>query len=424
MRKCLRYLAVLVLLAAGHAHATFHLWAMQELYSNADGSVQFLELRALSGGQQFMADHVLSTSSGGVTRSFVFPAGLPGDSSNKTMLIGTQGFAALGVVTPDYVVPNGFFFQGGGTISFAEGADLWTHGALPGGSASLNRNGSTGTNSPTNFAGQTGSVSSAGPTTKFNVQALWWADPDESESGWGLNVAHQSDLLFTSWFTYDTDGSGMWLYMSSAPMTSTNRYEGDIYRATGSSFNAYDASRFTQVAVGRGVINFTDAEHGTFNYTVNGITQTKAIKRFIFASPVPTCSQGGSHGANPNYTDLWRGTDAAAEVGWGVNIVHQGDTLFISWFTYGSDGRGLWMYAAVPRNGTTSYFGTLQRNTRGPAFNSTPWNRSLIETAAVGSVTLNFSDASNATFTYTVDGITQSKFITRNIFQPAVTICR
>lgn len=428
MRKHLKaWLLAVLLLAGGNVHAAFHLWTMTELYSNADGSVQFLELRALTGGQQFLDDHVLSTTSGGVTRTFTFPTALPGDTSNRSMLIGTAGFAALGVVQPDYFVPNGFFFQGGGSISFAEGSDLWTHGALPGGVQSLNRNGSIGTNSPLNFAGATGSINVMAPAS-FNVQGLWWNDPDLSESGWGLNVAHQGDILFTSWFTYDADGSGMWLFQSRADRIGSNTYAGDIFRATGAPFTNYDVTRVpvNPVRVGSGTLTFRDPTHGTFAYTVNTTTQSKQIKRFNFASPVPICTQSGSHGANPNYTDLWRGENAAIENGWGVNVVHEGDILFISWFTYDATGRGMWLYGVPSRNGGgTTFSGALTRNT-GPAFNAVPWNQPSmpVTPANVGTVSLAFSGASTGTFTYTLEGVTQTKPIVRNLFGTPATICR
>jgi len=120
-------LALIAVVAGLPASATFHLWQMNELYSNADGSVQFLELTALEGGQQFVQFHTLKAGS----NSFTFPANLPGDTAGHRMLIGTQSFAALGIVTPDYIVPNGFFPVGGGTINFAEFADVWTYGTLP-----------------------------------------------------------------------------------------------------------------------------------------------------------------------------------------------------------------------------------------------------------------------------------------------------
>ena len=36
-----------------------------------------------------------------------------------------------------------------------------------------------------------------------NYQDLWWAAPAESESGWGINLTHQGDVIFATWFTYD-----------------------------------------------------------------------------------------------------------------------------------------------------------------------------------------------------------------------------
>ena len=157
--RLLRHFLILLLLGAAAlpASANFHLWSMSELYSSADGTVQFLEFTTGSGGQEFLGGHSLQSQSGPTTNTFNFPTNLPGDSANHKFLVGTTGFAALGVVTPDYIVPNGFFFQGGGTVS-VPGMDTWVHGALPAPNLSLNRVGSTSVNSPQNFAGQTGSI--------------------------------------------------------------------------------------------------------------------------------------------------------------------------------------------------------------------------------------------------------------------------
>ncbi len=47
-----------------------------------------------------------------------------------------------------------------------------------------------------------------------NYQGLWWNAPAGSESGWGINFAHQGDTIFASWFTYDVNGHGWWLVMT------------------------------------------------------------------------------------------------------------------------------------------------------------------------------------------------------------------
>ncbi len=63
MRTSIRgALALLALVIALPVSATFHLWTMNELYSNADGSVQFLELTALASGQEFVEGHTLRST--------------------------------------------------------------------------------------------------------------------------------------------------------------------------------------------------------------------------------------------------------------------------------------------------------------------------------------------------------------------------
>jgi len=149
------------LLAAPQALATFHLWRIAELYSDAAGVVQFVELHEAFGAdfQDQFAGKQLTSQQGSTTRIYTFLTNLPSTSNaNKRLLIATPAFAALGIVTADYIVPAPFLFVGGGTLDFA-GVDSVTYAALPtDGVRSLNRDGTTGTNSPTNFAGQTATI--------------------------------------------------------------------------------------------------------------------------------------------------------------------------------------------------------------------------------------------------------------------------
>lgn len=165
MRLIRRLLAAATCSLPLSSPADFHLWQVNEFYTNSWGNVQFVELSALSAGQQFVKDHTITAYNGLFTTTFTFPNHLPGDSAGKRMLIGTQSFAALGIVTPDYVVPDNFFVANGSQfrINFAEGSDVWNNipatMTLPGdGLLSLARNGSSDTNSPTNFAGATGTL--------------------------------------------------------------------------------------------------------------------------------------------------------------------------------------------------------------------------------------------------------------------------
>jgi len=148
------------------AGAAFHTFQISELYSSPDGNIQFVELHEFLGlnGEEFLGGHALTSRQGTTTRTYTFPTNLPdGNTASKRVLIATAGFAALGIVTPDYVVPTPFLFPGGGTIDYA-GVDIINYPPLPtDGVSSLDRTGAVGINSPTNYAGQTGSIGPPAP---------------------------------------------------------------------------------------------------------------------------------------------------------------------------------------------------------------------------------------------------------------------
>ena len=448
----MRILAVILLAAlALPANATFHLWYINELYSNADGSVQFIELKAASSGQQFVRGHTIRSTSGSQTHTYTLPNDLPGDSAEgqgdpggggysyggyggetvyKSFLVATQGFAALNIVAPDFIVPNGFLFPAGGTIVWGEGSDTVSHGALPSDNRSMMRDRTLTTPSPMNFAGVVGAISA--DTSAPSYQGLWLKTPFASESGWGINFTHQGNVLFATWFTYDTNGDGMWLIMSNGAQTSPGHFQGDLYRTTGPGFNAATFTPITSsnyTGVGTLAVAFSDANTGSMTYTVNGVTQTKPIARYIFAA-APTCTLGGTAGATPNYTDLWWRSEA--ESGWGVNIVHQGDILFATWFTYDAGGtaaspaKGMWLVmSGGNKTGPGVYMGVLQRTTGpNPFSNSTAFNPDLVQRNTVGDATFTFTDANAGTFRYTVNGLTQTKPIQRLRYQEPMTVCR
>ncbi|SFM66285.1 DUF4214 domain-containing protein [Nitrosomonas communis] len=140
---------------------SFHLYRINELYSNSDGSIQFIEMSVGDfNAESFWINQSISVTQGSATNTFSFPANLANTSTaNTTVLIATQGFANLGVATPDFIIPAGFLFtNGSATVNFAD-VDTVTYNALPlDGTNSIDRNGAIAVNSPKNFAGETGTV--------------------------------------------------------------------------------------------------------------------------------------------------------------------------------------------------------------------------------------------------------------------------
>jgi uncharacterized protein DUF5648 len=167
-------LCVLAASLAFPAAASFHLFRLTQLYSNADGSIQFIQLKEAFGqnNENFLAGHTLTSTQGPTTNTLTFLSNLPsGNTADRSVLIATQGFATLAGITPNYTIPAGFLFPTGGTVSYGEGTDTWFNAVLPtDGVNALNRDGTTGPNQATNFAGVTVSVVAPPPSTVTVVE--------------------------------------------------------------------------------------------------------------------------------------------------------------------------------------------------------------------------------------------------------------
>ncbi len=108
-------------------------------------------------GENLWAGLALSTT--GPQQKYIFPTNLPTcKTSGRDMLIATEGFAALGIVSPDYVIPNGFLQMPNGAINFA-GVSGMAYIALPNdGVTALKFDGTPIPNVATNLAGASASV--------------------------------------------------------------------------------------------------------------------------------------------------------------------------------------------------------------------------------------------------------------------------
>jgi len=258
-----------------------------------------------------------------------------------------------------------------------------------------------------------------------NYEGLWWAAPAGAEAGWGINVAHQGDAIFATWFTYDVNGKAWWLSIT-ANKTAAGVYSGTLYQTSGPAFSAvpFDPHQVTRTAVGSGTWTFTSPSTGTFAYAVNGVSQAKTITLQQFG-PLPTCtfSAQPNFALATNYQDLWWAAPAGVESGWGVNLTHQGNTIFATWFTYDTNHNPLWYSVTAPQVAPNTFSGSLIQ-TSGPAFSAVPFDPTKVQRTLVGTSMFSFADGNAGTFSYNVNGVTQSKNITRELFQPpAGTVC-
>ena len=153
---------------AASAWAGAHTWNVVEVFSNGDGTIQFVELMEPGGAANETGIGGLAVSSNATGNQFFFPGNLPGGSTaNASILLGTVAYAALpGAATPDHIIPANFFsnesepFPG---IEYHVYDDfIFGVGMLPlNGKDSLHKVGVNyvaGPNTPTNFAGESGNV--------------------------------------------------------------------------------------------------------------------------------------------------------------------------------------------------------------------------------------------------------------------------
>jgi hypothetical protein len=235
------------------------------------------------------------------------------------------------------------------------------------------------------------------------LSGLWW---NANESGWGIHFTQRSNNIFAAWYTYDGSGNPKWYVASNCTGASatSGTCSGTLYEVSGPTFfgTTFNPSLVNVVNAGSLQVSFTNANSASMSYTVAGQSRTVAIVR----QPL-----GGGTIPGVDYTDLWWNPN---ESGWGMAMAQQGTNLFLAWYVYDNSGRPMWYVASNCTVSGAGCTGTLYRTT-GPPFGPT-FNPNSVQAFAVGSATLTFSDANSGTVGYTVDGVSGSKPITRQLF--------
>jgi hypothetical protein len=175
---------------AAPARALVHLWDIAEIYSNADGSVQFVEFFTTGESEIGWSGAALRSVSNDVLVEFDLNVDAP--TNDRRVLVATPGFADLpGAVAPDFEIPLAFIDVGGDTLVFTGSVDQVTFepDQLPtDGLHSLYRTLTipspptptpagpddlfVGENSPTNYAGEVGHLLPEPGATALAASAL------------------------------------------------------------------------------------------------------------------------------------------------------------------------------------------------------------------------------------------------------------
>ena len=103
------------------------------------------------------------------------------------------------------------------------------------------------------------------------------------QNGWGITILQQAQTLFPVWYTYDANGVATWYVMPVGSWTSSDTYEGHVYRTTGAPWvgHDYDQTKLQVVEVGTYRIQFS-GDNASFTYTVDGHSGTIPLVREPF----------------------------------------------------------------------------------------------------------------------------------------------
>jgi len=234
-----------------------------------------------------------------------------------------------------------------------------------------------------------------------------WYNPDTSGQGQLIDVEPESQFLFVSWFTF-TDAA------SANPneqhwFTAQGNYSGDkaelvVSETLGGRFD--DPQAVSTEPVGTASLSFTECGLGEMNYTIDtwGLDGSFPLRRAI-AGTENVCEERAGITTEPlDPNDGWDGAwyDENSP-GQGFLIDAQpnaegDDFIFVAWFTYGeSTASGQrWLTAQGPLVDSTADL--LVYETQGGSFDDPKPS----ETNAVGSLTIDFTDCSNALLTYSI----------------------
>lgn len=157
--------------------------------------------------------------------------------------------------------------------------------------------------------------------TTFSVDQsdLWW---NPGESGWGLQLVQRGEVIFSTMFVYDPNGSPIWFTATMIPQAGST-WSGELYQTTGTWYLA--TPFITPVGLRRvGTMTWQNTggygETGRLTYTVDGPLVVKnVVRQFIavdnFAGHyAATLSYGDCHGLHDVLQSDMRITQTASSI--------------------------------------------------------------------------------------------------------------
>jgi hypothetical protein len=182
------------------------------------------------------------------------------------------------------------------------------------------------------LCGLLGVCTLAGATSlSTNFSDLWW---NPTESGWGVNINQQADVLFATLFVYSLDGKAHWYIATLTPQSpavdASPTFTGDLYETTGPFFGfQFNPTLVTIAKVGTATFTGDGSTHAALQYSVNGVPVSKQIQRQTLRNnDLEGKYLGGTSDITYDCTPSTR-NNILTEDGGGITITQNGDLVTI-----------------------------------------------------------------------------------------------
>jgi len=268
------------------------------------------------------------------------------------------------------------------------------------------------------------------PAMQINAgHAGAWFNPETSGQGQFIDVVPEEQFMFISWFTFTDAGSDH--PFEQHWFTAQGNYDGNVaelalFETLGGLFD--DPQDVTTTQVGEVNLSFNDCDEGLMAYSFDeeGPQGEVPLLRVIPGSG-NVCEQ--LSGNNTQAVDINAGMDGAwfdlNTSGQGFFIdVHPdpegGNFIFVSWFTYGEDTASgqRWMTAQGSFEGSIAEIDVFE--TTGGSFN----DPEPIHTVRAGTMSLDFTDCTNALLTYSLtDNNTEGDITITRVIPEGAALC-
>jgi hypothetical protein len=237
-------------------------------------------------------------------------------------------------------------------------------------------------------------------TTSTHITGLFW---NPAESGWGVGLNQQSDIIFVTLFTYDENNQPKWYVVSNCAVA-TDSCSGRLFEVSSGSAltDPWDGSNKVTTDVGMLTLQFEDENSVSVTGILKGENVAKSLERQLFETVTPDA---------PMNALIWN----ESESGWGATLTQQQDITFVLIYTYDANGFPVWYVASNCAVSGESCSGILYSVTGGTSV-TTAWNGSNKSIVQVGQVTVTLHTDDTGTLVFDIDGIPGNKAIARQVW--------